>query len=149
MNKATFLQRLLAYPIDTIVLVIVSGLIGAILLDFSVTVGQTTGGLEEPLAGISAVLVSLIYFILIFVLPFCYFGYLWSNKRQSIGMGLMNIQIVHKNSSNLSFLTAGLRGTIGYYISSLVFYLGFLWALFDSQHETWHDKIFGTQVLQK
>ena len=40
---------------------------------------------------------------------------------------------------------AGLRGTLGYYISSLVFYLGFLWMLFDEQQETWHDKIFGSQ----
>jgi uncharacterized RDD family membrane protein YckC len=28
----------------------------------------------------------------------------------------------------------------------LVFFLGFLWMTFDAQQETWHDKIFGTQV---
>ncbi len=43
---------------------------------------------------------------------------------------------------------AAFRGTLGYYISGLVFSLGFIWAAFDSRKETWHDKLFDTWVVQ-
>jgi uncharacterized RDD family membrane protein YckC len=37
-----------------------------------------------------------------------------------------------------------LRGTVGYWISGLVFGLGFIWAAFDGRKEAWHDKLFDT-----
>jgi uncharacterized RDD family membrane protein YckC len=33
-------------------------------------------------------------------------------------------------------------------ISSYVFYLGYLWMLWDSQNQTWHDKVAGTFVVR-
>jgi uncharacterized RDD family membrane protein YckC len=40
-----------------------------------------------------------------------------------------------------------LRGSLGYWISAVIFYLGYLWALWDNESETWHDKIFDTWVV--
>ena len=37
---------------------------------------------------------------------------------------------------------------IGYWIDSLVFYLGFIWILIDSRRRGWHDLIAGTVVVQ-
>ena len=42
----------------------------------------------------------------------------------------------------------GFRGTIGYWISGLIFGLGFIWAAFDQDKEAWHDKLFDTWVVQ-
>ena len=62
-------------------------------------------------------------------------------------MKLTNVRVVRRNSdAKISFLRGGLRGTLGYYISGLLFSLGYLWALFDGNKETWHDKIFDTWV---
>jgi uncharacterized RDD family membrane protein YckC len=148
MKKATFWQRLGAYLIDLAVLAIAGGLIAAILFSIPLVIGGVTGGIDDPAAGILAMLVLILFLGSSLALQFCYFGYFWSIRGRSIGMGLMNIRVGDKHGAKLSFLMAGLRGSIGYYISSLVFYLGFLWMLFDSQQETWHDKIFGSQVWQ-
>jgi uncharacterized RDD family membrane protein YckC len=58
----------------------------------------------------------------------------------------MNIRVVRDDGSLLTFISAGLRGTFGYWVSSLIFSLGFIWAAFDDRQQGWHDKIFGTRV---
>ena len=47
----------------------------------------------------------------------------------------------------MTFLRSSLRGTFGYWVSGLIFGLGYLWALIDANNETWHDKIFETWVV--
>jgi uncharacterized RDD family membrane protein YckC len=42
----------------------------------------------------------------ILLLPFLYYGYFWSTKAQSIGMGMMKIKVIKKTGENLSFLVA-------------------------------------------
>jgi uncharacterized RDD family membrane protein YckC len=37
---------------------------------------------------------------------------------------------------------------IGYWISGLALCIGYLWALVDSRHQIWHDKIAGTVVIR-
>ncbi len=80
------------------------------------------------------------YIILIFI-NFFYFGYLWSRNGQSFGMRLLGIKVTKRDGAQMGFLGAGLRGTVGYWISGLIFGLGFIWAAFDGNKEAWHDKI--------
>jgi len=62
---------------------------------------------------------------------------------------LLKMKVVRQTGADdLSFIRAGLRGTLGYWLSGLVFGLGYLWALVDPQQETWHDKIFDTWVVK-
>jgi uncharacterized RDD family membrane protein YckC len=79
---------------------------------------------------------------------FFYFGYFWSKSGQSIGMKLMNIKVVKTDNSPISFLSAALRGTVGYWISGLILWLGFIWILIDKDKQGWHDKIFNTYVVR-
>jgi uncharacterized RDD family membrane protein YckC len=37
---------------------------------------------------------------------------------------------------------------IGYFLSALPLYLGFLWALWDRRHQGFHDKLAGTTVVR-
>jgi uncharacterized RDD family membrane protein YckC len=37
---------------------------------------------------------------------------------------------------------------VGYLVSSLFLYLGFIWIAFDGKKQGWHDKIAGTIVVQ-
>jgi uncharacterized RDD family membrane protein YckC len=65
-------------------------------------------------------------------------------------MKLFGIKVISRNTAGLlSFFMAGLRGSIGYWISSLICGLGYLWAIWDARGEAWHDKIFGTTVLSQ
>ena len=45
----------------------------------------------------------------------------------------------------LLFITHDL--SLGYYISGLLFSLGYIWAIFDPNKEAWHDKLFDTWVV--
>jgi uncharacterized RDD family membrane protein YckC len=44
--------------------------------------------------------------------------------------------------------TGLLREVIGKPVSSIFFFLGYLWLLWDREHQTWHDKIAGTYVIK-
>jgi uncharacterized RDD family membrane protein YckC len=143
MEKATFLNRLIAWIIDNVIVAILTSVLMAVIGLLLGLIGQATGGLPEPFAFLisQGALIPVVFF------SFFYFGYLWSAKAQSIGMGIMKIKAIKKNGENMSFLIAGLRGTIGYWISGLILGLGYVWALFDAGRDAWHDKIFSTTVL--
>ena len=38
---------------------------------------------------------------------------------------------------------------VGYVVSSMVCYIGLIWAAFDPRKQGWHDKIAGTVVTRK
>lgn len=143
MSKASFFQRFAAWLIDRVIL-----FISYLLASFAV--GVASGVYTDSRMRVPNLLLSLgvSVVMLVFVLSdFLYFGYFWSRRERSIGMGVMNIRVVKTDGQPLSFLIAGLRGSIGYYISGLCFGLGYLWFFVDEQ-ETWHDKIFNTVVLK-
>lgn len=142
MNKASFVQRAVAWVIDQVIISIIYLLV---TFAFALVVGLRDDRLRIP-DMILALGVGVVSSILVFG-QFLYFGYFWSTRGRSIGMGLMNIKVVKTDGSHLSFLMAGLRGTLGYYLSGLIFSLGYLWFFFDERKETWHDKIFSTDVL--
>jgi uncharacterized RDD family membrane protein YckC len=63
-------------------------------------------------------------------------------------MKVIGIKVLSRNTGGLlSFVMAGLRGSVGYWISGLICGLGYIWAAFDAKQEAWHDKIFGTTVV--
>lgn len=148
MNKASFLQRFAAWLIDQGIVLIFQFLLAAVcslFLGASDTTSPSGSPLQVP--GLTSLL-GIILFLLILLIQFLYFGYFWSTRGRSIGMGLVNIKVLKTDDRPLSFLMAGLRGTLGYYLSGLIFGLGYLWFFFDERKETWHDKIFSTNVFK-
>ncbi len=144
MEKASFLGRLLAYILDGLIMSIIGIFGGLLIWGLLALMGNT----DSDFVVIMAIMLSCLLVIVILVIQFLYFGYFWSTSGQSLGMKLLNMKVVRQDGGELSFLTAGLRGSLGYWISSLVFNLGFLWAAFDQEKETWHDKIFKTWVVK-
>ena len=144
MEKAGFFSRFIALIIDGFVIGILAMIVSLI---FGFIIGMT-GQSDNGFMGFIAGTMSLLLIVIMFLFQFLYYGYFWSKDGQSIGKKLMGVKVVSQDGQPLSFLKAGLRGTIGYWISSLVFSLGFIWAAFDANGETWHDKIFGTRVVK-
>jgi uncharacterized RDD family membrane protein YckC len=145
MNKASFFQRLAAWSIDRVILLIITLLAATAFRVVSGMGIDTDITMREPNALLS--LSASVFMLAIAFADFLYFGYFWSRQERSIGMGMMNIKVVKTDGRPLSFLMAGLRGTFGYYVSGLIFGLGYLWFFVDKQQQTWHDKIFNTVVL--
>ena len=144
MNRAGFLPRFLAFLIDNIALSVIAWLLSLLLLPFVGIADQSSGA---TLFGLIAGTVAMVIGFILLLLQFLYFGWLWSTSGQSLGMRVVNIRVVRRDGSSLSMIRAGLRGTVGYWISGLIFGLGFIWAAFDSRKEAWHDKLFDTTVL--
>jgi uncharacterized RDD family membrane protein YckC len=90
----------------------------------------------------------MVVYLFVVLIQFLYYGYFWSRSGQSPGKRLLQARVESSSGGSISFIRAGLRGTLGYWLSGLLFGLGFIWAIFDANNETWHDKIFGTRVVQ-
>jgi len=65
---------------------------------------------------------------------------------QTLGKKALSIRVVDFNTGGA---IGGGRGFLRYIgrIPSSIFYLGYLWMLWDPQKQTWHDKIAGTVVV--
>ena len=71
----------------------------------------------------------------------------WFNG-QTLGKMMLRLRVVKKRGGRITILDALLRNVFGYMISQ-IFLLGYLWALFDAEKQTWHDKMAGTVVLEE
>jgi uncharacterized RDD family membrane protein YckC len=143
MIKAGLFSRFVAWFVDGFMIGVLALVVGVVLGGIIGLTAGTDSGLLSLIAGTTALLLM----VIMFLFQFLYFGYFWSKNGQSIGMKLLNMKVVGQDGESLGFVRAGLRGTVGYWISSLIFGLGYIWAAFDAEKETWHDKIFNTWVV--
>lgn len=145
MQKATFGSRAMAWFGDLLVMVVLATIISFIMGSL---VGLT-GGRDSAFLGFVSGTLALLWAVSLFLLQFLYFGYFWSNNGQSVGMRWLHIRVVRRDKKEkISFMRAGLRGSFGYWLSGLIFYIGYLWAIWDKDSEAWHDKVFDTWVVQ-
>ena len=142
MRQASFTSRFFAYLIDQFILQMVAWVAMTPLFLLSGLASSLGGGLFDRLGSLGSALA-----LTTAVLQFVYFGFFWSKNGQSPGKHLVGIRVVGRSSERLSFMQAGLRGSFGYWLSGLVFSLGYIWAAFDADGEAWHDKLYQTRVV--
>lgn len=68
--------------------------------------------------------------------------------RTTLGKRLIKIKITSSSGEEPTITQIILRETIGKMISGSFLSLGYLWALWDPNKQTWHDKIAGTLVIK-
>ncbi len=121
--RASFGTRLVALLIDIVLLGIVGTIITAIF---------------RPVIGT----------VLQIVLGLAYYAYLeGSPSGQTVGKKAMNIRVVDYNTGGPIGPTRALIRYLGRFISSIVCFVGYFWMLWDSEKQTWHDKIATTVVV--
>ncbi len=70
-------------------------------------------------------------------------------KGQTWGMKLTGIRLVRSdNGLPVGFGKAFGRALFAGFISSNIFYLGYLWAAWDDRNQTWQDKIISSYVVR-
>ena len=143
---AGFFTRAAAYAIDRaiifgiafVIMVVVQYFLSLLLIDdwlASLHQGETSRMLITVLlssAGINLI-VSIIYNISF-----------WMLSGQTPGKRILGVRVMRTDGERLRLRNAVLR-QVGYWIST-IFFLGFLWILFDSRRQGFHDKIGGTIV---
>ena len=144
LQYAGFGSRLVAYLIDTVILLLLIALpLAAIFV-----VGAPLRGTERPSP--IAMLILLGCTFAIFMISVGYQLYFIGAKGATPGKRMMKLRVTLPDGQYpVGYGKAFLR-MIGYAISGMVCYLGFLWILIDKeQHRGWHDKIAGTVVIKE
>lgn len=142
-HYAGFITRFFAFVIDIFIIVAVttiSALVFALIISFF---GLTPG--ENSTSSLQTFLLWLALTINL-VLYFGYFIFFWMTSGQTPGKGLMGIRVISMDGRPLTFFQAVVR-LIGYWISALAFFLGFLWITIDDQRQGWHDTMARTYVI--
>ncbi|MBK7035339.1 MAG: RDD family protein [Bacteroidetes bacterium] len=88
---------------------------------------------------------ALIGLLLLPMLYFVFFEGIWGG---TIGKLLLGIRVRRKDGGKINFGISFIR-FLGKIVSTIPFFLGFILAFFDKKHQTLHDKIANTLVLNK
>jgi len=65
----------------------------------------------------------------------------------SLGKMAMRIRVVSLDSGTLPGWPAALNRAVFRILSEMIFYLGFIWAMFDPFNQAWHDRTARTVVV--
>ena len=134
LRSATVWDRFCAGILDTLFVVgcwLIFSLVVIAFTDFKVL--SLSAGLGLGLAFLS---IALSYFFLFTVLG-----------GRTLGMDYTGLAVIRFDGELPSFRDVGFR-IFGYCISAGCFGLGFLWACFDAERLTWHDRISKTLVIE-
>ena len=135
-------KRLVSYILDVIIVAVLTT-VAAIALVILIAVFVAMG--LDWLAALSGI--SLV--IAVFLISLAYWPYFWIHGGVTPGMRAVGgLRVVMDKDGGPVTLGPAVLRLIGYWIDSLVFYLGFIWILIDSRRRGWHDLIAGTVVVQ-
>jgi uncharacterized RDD family membrane protein YckC len=141
-QHAGFISRLFAFLIDIVVLSIAL----TILIWFATAIDNAFNVSQYVSAIISVELSIALYSLIITCMVYGYFLFFWVLIGQTPGKTVIGLRVVTVDGSRVS-IWRGILRLIGYLISSIPLYAGFLWILVDDDRKGWHDKIAGTHVI--
>ncbi len=145
---AGFWIRLIAFSIDNLILHLVSLLVLVAIALLSLIAGfdlfpdDSEGDLLP--AGGSMFLACI---LMMTSMQIFYYVYFHGTTGQTPGKKLLGIQVVQVSGRPMTPGIAFLRW-VGYIVSAMFLYLGFLWIIFDGKKQGWHDKIAKTAVVK-
>jgi uncharacterized RDD family membrane protein YckC len=123
--------RLVGYIVD----IIIQFIVFLVLAILSIVLGV----IFFPLAILSS--------LAIVAVAIGYFPYFWVNGGQTPGMSIMKIKVVRDADGGPITWGPAILRWIGFYVSHLVFYLGFIWIFIDKRRRGWMDLLGGTVVV--
>jgi uncharacterized RDD family membrane protein YckC len=137
---ASWLSRVGAYLLDTLILLIPI----AVILGVLFAVNPDDSSAAWGVLGVA--------YLITLVLPFVYYTVLQGNERgQSYGKRALGIRVVSEQTGG----SIGYGRAFGRYAITVVFglfifpiVLDYLWPLWDSKNQALHDKVVGSLVLR-
>jgi len=150
-HYAGFASRLIAYAIDTVI-----AIAGISVIWWLIDVTVSLLKVQEVIAALGwsnkfNFLVNssgdfvLRGFVFIFGVGL-YQVFFLTLANRTIGKSVMGLQVVPLRGGRIGVLRATLR-YLGYVVSIIPLFFGFIWILFSRRRQGWHDKIAGTCVV--
>jgi len=148
--------RLLAYIVDGLIIgVVLTFLI--VVLSIALFGGSWMAGLRSedfqngnlsPAA--IGTIVSFVFLVLFLsLLSFLYFPFFWARSGQTPGMKIFGLYVVRDSDGGRISGGQAILRLFGYWVSGVVFYLGFIWILIDPRRRGWHDLIAGCCMIER
>lgn len=146
-----FWVRFVASIVDTLWLTPIVLLLGLIYTNASTT--MTDQLLRDPasvsVAALTAELVpSPMDFFVQYLVPAVLVVVFWVMRNATPGKMLFHARIVDAQTGAAPSKRQLVLRYVGYYVSMLPLFLGFLWVGIDARKQGWHDKIAGTVVVR-
>ena len=113
-------------------------LIDSLLIWIAATVFAVLIGLDPTAPSIEGQILPLIFRV--------GYSWPWNTIGWSPGKRVVGLRIVKKGGGPPG-ASSGFGRSVGALVSDLVLGLGYLWALWDPNNQTWHDKLVGTYVV--
>ena len=150
---AGFVTRAIAFAIDMVLVAatqITILFLTRLLMDFF-GLDQLAQAIFEPTEGTN---VSFFITITRWAIAFIGSGFLlaiysismWLLVDKTLGQALLGLRVLRTDGRPLT-LGPAVRRILGYYVSFLALFIGFLWVLVDDRRQGWHDKIADTVVI--
>jgi len=139
-----FLRRLFASMVDDIVLHLAAFAVLVMIMVLAILAGIFT--LDDIEIGEAGDGILLPYYAMFVSMNAFYYTWFHGTTGQTLGKRIFGIRVLKTDGSPAGFGTAFLRW-VGYLISGIPFFLGFLWVVIDRKRQGWHDKIAGTIVV--
>lgn len=135
---AGFITRLLAFLLDVLILTGVLAVGGWLFVAVDNLLSRTSLTLRLSSAAVFVVLTP--------VIIGGYFVVFWALSGRTIGKQLLGVRVV-TGDGNAPGLGRALLRLVGYGLSMVAVWAGFLWIIIDNERRGWHDHIAGTWVV--
>lgn len=151
LRQAGFITRATALVMDIVFVtagsIVFAALVSLILNFFGFNV--ETFSIDNPVASVFGLIqVAIIALSSLAVLLFVpgYFVLFWVLIGATPGKQVLGLKIIRTDTKPLGWIRAIVR-FVGYFISAIAFFLGFLWVFIDGRRQGWHDKLADTFVV--
>ncbi len=104
-----------------------------------------TTELEHGSLALSGLWLNLL-FVLMLLTVFSFYSYFWLKSGQTLAMQAWKMKLVSSTEQPLTLKQCIIR-ICSSWISLACFGLGYLWCLWDKEHQTWHDKLSKTHLV--
>ena len=153
-HPAGFVTRYVAFLLDVLVVSLASFLFVTALqltLDFfGINTLLSSVAESQAVAQQKVVFSGLVLWLVTIAGGFLSFGIYsivaWLLVGKTVGKALMGLRVLGQDGRRLTFSQALIRA-LGYYVSGLALFIGFLWVLVDDRRQAWHDKLARTVVV--
>lgn len=134
-------RRFLARAIDVVAALVayysLCFVLGAV---WGAMVGEATSNQIDALVGAALLLVLVGYLV---------YSWVGTTRGSTLSQQLMGLRVVDKDT--LKPPSAGralVRVLMSVFVSTILYCLGYLWAIWDKEKQTWHDKAANTIVMR-
>ena len=150
-QPAGFISRFIAFVID---LVIISLMMFLVIAGVNlITNFFNFDALIARALGEGSAIIDMLEHIIVLATTFAglllgvfYFLVFWTLAGFTPGKAVLGLRIVRPDREPITGARALLR-FVGYWVSAIPLFLGYIWVLLDHHRQGWHDKMAGTYVV--